>query len=106
LPEAASVPAGDELPRPTEDLPEARVQSAGIVGIHREVGGSRLLVDEEDLLPCLAAVFRAEDAALRVGPPDVSLSGDVHQVRVGRMDPDPRDLPRIAQTHVGPRSAP
>src|SRR5262249_44180981 len=71
LPETAPRPARDELPRPAHDLPEARVERAGIVGIHREVRGAGLVVDVEDLLPRLAAVLGTEDAALRAGPPRV-----------------------------------
>ncbi len=102
LPEAAPRSARDEVPGAAHDLPEARVQRAGVVGVHREIGGARLVVDEEDLLPALAAVLGAEDPALGVGSPGVAERGHVDEVRVRRVHAHARNLPRVGKPHVLP----
>ncbi len=91
-----------ESPGLAVHLPEAGVEDPGIARVHAEVRGSRLVADEEDLLPCLAAVSGAEDAALGVGSPHVALRGDIDEVRVLRMNSHARDLVRVLQTDVLP----
>src|SRR5439155_25758411 len=59
----------------------------------------------EDLLPRLAAVGRAEDAALGVGPVGVAQHGDEDAVGVLGIDEDRRDLLAVAQAQVFPRLA-
>src|SRR5262249_11435381 len=56
--------------------PEDRIDVLRVSGIEREVDGARVLVLVENLLPALAAVGRAEDAALRVRTGGVPEHGD------------------------------
>ena len=51
----------------------------------------------ENLLPGLAAIERAEDAALGVGTIRMSHSADEEAVRVLRVDDDGGDLLRVAE---------
>ena len=48
------------------------------------------------------AVLRAKDATLIVGGEDVAQHGDVHKIRVCRVDADAPDLPGIAQPRMNP----
>src|SRR6185503_10125227 len=66
-----------EGPGLAHDLPEAGVQDARVRRIHRELRSAGLVVDEADLLPALAAVFRAEDPALGAGSEGVALGRHV-----------------------------
>ena len=56
----------------------------------------------EDVLPRLAAVVGAEDAALLVRAPQVTHRRNVHDVRVARMDEDAPDVLRGVEAHVAP----
>ena len=64
--------------------------------------GAGLVVDEEDLVPGLAAVDGLEDAAVGVVRPLVAAGRDVDDVGVGRMDDDAGDRVRVGQAHVRP----
>src|SRR5262249_38096285 len=70
--------------------------------IHRDLRDARVLVDKERLLPGLAAVLRAIDAALLLRPVAVPDRADVNDVRVGGMDYDARDASCEFQTHMRP----
>src|SRR5262249_28077116 len=102
LVDAALGAARLQRPGPSVDLPEAGIKHARIRRVHDEVARARLVRDEQDLVPALAAVFRAEDAALRVAAPHVALRRDVDEVRVLRMHAHAGDLVRVLQAHVDP----
>ena len=66
---------GPPLSRPHvlyDDLPHAGEQDARVVGIHHEARGADVFVHEQHLLPGLAAVLRAVDAALLLRPVGVA----------------------------------
>ncbi len=95
LVEAAPRPhVGSEVGEPgvVADLPgrgEDRVRRGRIGG---EVHGAGILVHEQHLLPALAAVRAAEDAALRAGSEEMPLDGREHHVGVPGIDPQPADV--------------
>src|SRR6185295_14756931 len=60
------------------------------------------LVHEESLLPGLAAIRGAEDAALGVGAEEVTLGGDQHDVGVARIDPHAADVAAVGEAAVLP----
>ncbi len=62
--------------------PGSGVEDARIVGIHREVVDADILVDVEDAIPRVAAIARAEEAALLVWTVGMAERGDVDEVRV------------------------
>src|SRR5262249_50005390 len=64
--------AARQCPEVAIPLPGGGVQDARVGRIEGEVDGARLVAAEEDLLPAPAAVPRAEDAALPVGPEGVA----------------------------------
>ena len=57
--------------------PESGVEHARIVGVQSDIVRADLLVKEQNVLPGLAAIAGAEDAALPIGAVSVSESGDV-----------------------------
>ena len=103
--EARSRPAGDELPRPADRLPEGRVHDPRVVRVDREVARARALAPIEDALPGLAAVARAVHASLGVRAVRVPERGHVCRVRVLGMHADLRDVPRPLETEVRPALA-
>ena len=70
--------------------------------IDGDVAAASVLVDVEDLLPGLAAVGRAKDAALLVGVPQVAGGADEDVVTVQRIDDNPRDALAVRETDVLP----
>ena len=60
--------------------------------VHRERRDSGVLVDEENLLPRLAAVDRTEHAALFAAVPQGSASRDIDTIGPCRMDHDLADV--------------
>ena len=105
LPDAAARAADVEVPRLARQFVRDRVEHVRVLAAHHEIDDARLVVDEERLLPRLAAVLGHEQAALGVGREEVAHRGDVDDVRVLRMDEDARDVVRVAQAHVRPRLA-
>jgi hypothetical protein len=101
LVQSAAGAAADEPPRAPTTLIRGREQRAA-VGVHRYVHHTGIAVDEEDLLPRATAVASAEEAALVVGTPEMSKSGDEHDIRIARVDDDTPDMMRVAQPHVRP----
>src|ERR1700709_673516 len=61
---AGAVGGGRDVPGGAPGRPEGGVDHLGVAGLESEVDGAGVLVLVEDLLPALAAVARAEDAAL------------------------------------------
>ena len=91
-----------------DPFPHACVQNVGIRGVHDQVAGPGPIVLRQtarELLPGLAAVNRLEDAALRVVAPEVSLRGDVHDVRVRWVRDDASDVMRLGESHLRERLA-
>jgi hypothetical protein len=82
-------------------LVQTGVHDARILRIDAHVDATGGLVDVEHLLPGLAAVLRAEDAAVGVRSPEATHRGDEHDVRVAGVDRDVARVQRLAQTHVG-----
>ena len=105
LPEAAPCAAADEKPRLAPRLPEAGVEHVRVRRVHRQVGGTGRVVAEQDLLPRLAAVLRAIDAAFRIRPEHVAECGDIGDVRIGGVGDDPTDVLRGGESQVTPRLA-
>src|SRR5262249_26315150 len=91
-PERAARAAADELPRPPYHLPEARVENPRVARVHRKIRGSGPVVHEEHLRPRAPTVGGAVDPAVGIRTEGMALRGDVHDVGVGRVDADPRDV--------------
>ena len=70
--------------------------------VHPQIGGARLRIHLEYVLPGLAAVRRAVNAPFLTGTPDLPLHADVGNIVILRMDPDARYLARVRQAYVGP----
>src|SRR5207247_5163306 len=87
------------------DLPGRGVEDARIPGIHAQVDRSGAVVDEQNALPALSAVARAEHPALVVGSEGVSEGRDVDDLRVARIDAHAPDLARVLEPDVLPRAA-
>ena len=93
------------LPRPLPLLPQRRVDDVRVRRIDVDVVAAGVLVLVQDLLERLAAVGRAEDAALLVRAVRMAEHRDEQPVRIARIDGDLRDLLRVAQAEVRPRLA-
>src|SRR5713101_1654572 len=93
--QSAAGAAAREAPGSPPRLPQGREQDARVGWVHAEVDGPGIGVFSEDLLPGLAAVAGAVDAALRVGPEGMAQDGRVGQVGVLGMHDDPADLPLL-----------
>src|SRR5262249_34572590 len=100
--QAAAGPTADEAPGRAAHLPGGGGEHAGVVGIHRQVDGARVLAAEEHVLPALATVPGAKDAPLEVGTEGVPERGHVDEVRVPGVDADAGDEARVLQAEVGP----
>ena len=74
----------------------------GIGRVHVDVDDAGLVVEEEDLLPGLAAVGGLEQAAFLVGAVEPAQGADVDDVGIFRMDGDAADLEGLLQAHVLP----
>ncbi len=105
LVEAAAGAAAPEVVGPAAVLPHPGVEDLGVRGVHGQVAGAGLGVDVKDLLPGLAAVPRAEDAAVVVGPPEMALGGDIDDVGIDGVDGDPADEAGVGEAHVLPGPA-
>jgi hypothetical protein len=71
-PEAALLAAADQCVRVALRLPGGRVEDLGVGGVERQVVAAGAVALVEDLFPALAAIPRAEDAALLVAAPGVT----------------------------------
>ena len=95
-------PARLEGPRPAPELPHRREQLARVLRVEDEIAAARLLVDVEDLLPVLAAVFGLEDAAIGVFSPLLARRAHPRGVGIRRMERDPVDALGLLEAEVGP----
>ena len=103
--DSAAGAAAVESPRLPLPLVHRRVQDLGIARIDHQVGRARVLVQKENLLPCLAAVGRLEHPAFGVRSPQMSRGGDERDIGIARMNGDTTDVMRIGETDPFPRRA-
>src|SRR5262249_41953735 len=87
-----------DLPRPGEDRPR-------ILRVHRQTRAAGFLVDEQHLLPMLAAVGRAEDTFLSLRSRQPSGRADEDDVRVGRVDEHAGVAAGFVEAGVRPRAS-
>ncbi len=90
------------MPGLAPHLVERRVNDAGVPGIEHHIDCAGVFVLVEHLLPGLAAIGSAEDAALRVRSPGVSESCDESDVGIAGIDDDCADVARVFEPDVGP----
>src|SRR5262249_42947549 len=84
--------AARQLPRPPPRLPQPGEEDARVVRVEADVRGAGVAVLVEDLLPGLAAVGGAVDAALLVGPEGVAEDRREGNVGILRVDDAGADL--------------
>src|SRR6478672_1710123 len=78
--------AADDRPRFALAAPGAGEDLVRVLPVDRNRHGAGLIVDEQHLLPRLAAVLRAIDPAFRPPAERLADRGDVGDIRVLRMD--------------------
>src|ERR1051325_5081723 len=100
--DAGAGAAALQSPGLTDNLPESGVENIGVCRVEDEIDRARLVVTIENLLPGLAAVFRAEDAALSVRAEGVPERRDVDDIRVARVNAHAPYLPRVFEAHALP----
>src|SRR5207253_816830 len=100
--DAASRPDLVNIPRRTQHLPRRGVHNTRVARIHAQIHRSRLVIDEENLLPGLAAILRAEDAPLGIRAIGVTDGGNIYKVGIVWIHPDTADLAGVAQSYVLP----
>src|SRR5262249_18482834 len=100
--DAATGTAAFAAPSLDVDLPGAGEECVRILGIHGDLGGAGVFVNEENALPGLAAVLSAEDAALRLWSVAGAESGDKDDVRIVRIDDDAAYATGCVESHVLP----
>ncbi len=105
LPQRRSRAARVEEVRAAHALPARRPHGVRVRRIERDVDESRLVGDELDELPRLAAVLGLVETALRIRVPRSAERGDVDDVRVRRMNDDAPDRLRLLESHHLPRDA-
>ena len=102
LPHRAAGAAAVEAPGGAAPLIGRGVEHLVVRGIHHQLGGAGVVVDEVDARPGQAAVGRLVDAALAAASPQAAERRDVDHVVIDRIDDDPRDVLRRAEAHVLP----
>jgi hypothetical protein len=105
LPEPAAGAAAVVAEGRAPPLVRRRVEGLRALRVHGHVHEAGVLVDELRVDPGLAAVRRAEEAALLVRSPEMAQGGDVHDVRVGGVHDDAADVVRVREPQVDPRLA-
>src|SRR5438132_4662334 len=100
--ETRSGPAGDELPRPPDRLPESRIDDPRIVRIDRQIARPGVLVAVEHALTGLASVARSADAALGGRSARLPAGRAVRGVRILRVDADLTDVARLLEPEMRP----
>jgi hypothetical protein len=83
---------GAVFPRPLSRGPQGGIDRPGIAGIERQGDGPGVLVLVKHFLPGLAAIARAEHAALGVGSIGMPQNGDEHAVGIAWIDEDRGNL--------------
>ncbi len=100
--DAAGRAAAVEIPGMDEQRPHAGIERVRIARVHREVRAAGLVVELQHLLPRLAAVGRAIDAALRLRLEQLPQRADEHAIRIVRVDDDAADVAGFFEAHVLP----
>src|SRR5207245_7296722 len=88
LVQAAARTAAAETEDGAAALIRGRDQRARTARVHCDVADASVLVDEEHIRPCLAAVGRFVHAAILRWTPKISFGSDVDAVRIGWIDDD------------------
>ena len=91
-----------EAPGLAAEGPHAGVDVTRVRQVDVDVRAPRVLVDEQHVVPRLATVGRAEDAALPVGPPLVAHGADQCHVGVAWVHHDALDALAVIEAEVGP----
>ena len=102
LPERGTRAAGGEKVRPAHPLPAGGPEDVGVHRVHRDVDEARLVGDELEARPALAAVDGLVEAAVGIGVPGRAQGGDPGDVGIGRVHDDPADVLRGLEPHQGP----
>ncbi len=93
--------AAVEAPPGSTALVGGREEHVGVLGMHDQIRGARVLVHEQNVLPGAAAVRGAEDAALAIRLEEVPHRGHVDDVGVRRVENHPVDALRLPKPHMG-----
>ena len=98
----AAGPTAVVSPCLTLPLIHRRKERLWIIGVHRQVDGAGMCIDEQHLIPTLATVHRAIDATLRVRTPEVTHRRHVGHIGIFGMHLNSRDVMRILEPEVRP----
>ncbi len=102
FPDAASRPSADASPGVDFDLPHGCEENVGMIGVHHDVGGTGILVDEQNAAPRFAAVAGPVDTALLLWAIAVTERSGQNYIRVARIDDDAANAPRLFKAHARP----
>src|SRR4029079_2374781 len=97
LVEAAIARAADDRPRLALESRHPGVDDVRVSGLNLDVHRADAVVDEEHLLPGLAAIGGLEYAALLVPLEGIPIRRNPDDVRVGRVNADRADLAGIVK---------
>ena len=101
LPDRAARAAAVEAARGAAALVARGVNDIRVDRIEDEVGEARVVVDELDVVPGLAAVGRLVDPALGIGSEQMPEHRRVHRVWILRVDDDARDRLTVLEAEMG-----
>src|SRR5262249_30486928 len=85
-------PAAVESVRRTPPLVGGRVQREGAQRVDRNVGYTRVLVDEKRSGPVAPSIGRLVESALLVWPPQVSEGGNIYSIGIAGVDEHTTDM--------------
>src|SRR6185437_718839 len=105
LPKAASGPTSVVATSAATPLITCGVERIAIRRVHDDVCESCIVIDEFDPVPRAAAVHGFVNTAIWIRSEEVSIRGNVYDVRVLWIDDDARYCLRPFETDVGPRLA-
>src|SRR5204862_7374735 len=100
---ARSGTAAPHAPRIAARFPQRRVQRLRMIRIDDELDRAGLVVLVENLLPRLAAVLRAEDAAIGIRRRVMTERRHVDDVGVAGIDANLRDVLGLGEAGLRPR---
>ena len=83
-------------------VPGRHEQRLGLGGMHLDVNDACLIVDEEYLLPALAAVDGLVETSILAGPVEPAQCADVDDVGILGVDFNAADLKALGESHVLP----
>ena len=102
---AAACATAHQQPRLPPGLPEGDVHDLRVRRIHDHVRDTSAVVAEQDVLPRLATIGGAIDAAFLIRAEHMPQRAHEHDVGVGGVDTHARDVLRLLEPHVRPRLA-